>query len=479
MWPCGRRLLLLSLVVLVSAACGGPPPARQAPAPAAAGPTPISLIVANATVVTMDGSGRVLDPGSVAVDGTRIVAVDTPQAIATRFSASEVVDLRGHIVLPGLVNLHTHAPMVLYRGLADDLALMDWLQKYIFPAEAATVSPEFVRVGTRLAALEMVRSGTTLFADMYYFEEEVAAAVKEVGMRGVLGQTIIEFPVADAKTPALGLQRAEAFIERFLNDDLVVPSVAPHSMYTLDVDTLRAARDLAIKHSVPLQIHLAETEDEVGMSVQRYGMRPVAFLDDLEFWAPVTLVAHGVWVTPDEVATLVSRGGGVSHNPESNMKLASGVAPVPSYLAAGARLGLGTDGAASNNDLDMFEAMRQAALLHKLSARDPRVVSAHEVLAMATIGGARALGMDDRIGSLEAGKLADLIAVRTDLPRQVPLYDPVSHLVYVAHGDDVVLTVVNGRVLFRDGAVLTLDEGRVVADARSAAERVRKAVQRP
>ncbi|MCC7031766.1 MAG: amidohydrolase [Acidobacteria bacterium] len=474
------RAMLAPALALALAGCSGPaqPNAPPAAAPATrTGGTPVSLVLANATIVTMDGAGRVLSPGSVAIDGSTIVAVDTPEAIAARFDAAERVDLAGHIVLPGLINTHTHAPMVLYRGLADDLALMEWLEKYIFPAEAKTVSPAFVRVGTRLAALEMIRSGTTLFADMYYFEEEVAAAAKEAGIRGVLGQTIIQFPVADAKTPAEGLARAEAFIRKFKGDELVIPSIAPHSMYTLDQATLLATRDLAVTHGIPLQIHLAETEDEVRIAQQRYGKRPVTFLDGIGFWAPVTLGAHGVWVSPEEVRLLQARGVGIAHNPESNMKLASGTAPVPGYLKAGVRLGLGTDGAASNNDLDMFEAMRQAALLHKLVSRDPRMVSARTALEMATMGGARALGLQDRLGSLEAGKLADAIAVRTDRPRQVPMYDPVSHLVYATHGDDVVMTVVNGRVLMKDGVVRTLDEAAVIRDARAAAESVRKAVQ--
>ncbi|MGE0461441.1 MAG: amidohydrolase family protein [Vicinamibacterales bacterium] len=474
-----RAMPALALA-LVLAGCAGPAQPSEPPgeAPAArAGAAPVSLILANAIVVTMDGTGRVLTPGSVAIDGNRIVAVDTPEAIATKFNATDRMDLTGHIVLPGLINTHTHAPMVLYRGLADDLALMEWLEKYIFPAEAKTVSPGFVRVGTRLAALEMIRSGTTLFTDMYYFEEEVAAAAKEAGIRGVLGQTIIQFPVADAKTPAEGLARAEAFIQKFRDDDLIVPSIAPHSMYTLDQATLLATRDLAVKHGIPLQIHLAETEDEVRIAQERYKKRPVAFLDGIGFWAPVTLGAHGVWVSPEEVTLLQKRGVGIAHNPESNMKLASGTAPVPAYLKAGAKLGLGTDGAASNNDLDMFEAMRQAALLHKLVSRDPRMVSAKTALQMATIGGARALGLQDRLGSIEVGKLADVIAVRTDRPRQVPMYDPVSHLVYATHGDDVVLTVVNGRVLLKDGVVRTLDEAAVIRDARAAADSVRQAVQ--
>ena len=234
----------------------------------------------------MDDGGRVLAPGSVAIRDHEIVAVDTPAAIDERYRGRERIDATGQIVLPGLINTHTHAPMVLYRGLADDLALMEWLEKYIFPAEAKTVSPEFVRIGTRLAALEMIRSGTTLFADMYYFEEEVAEAVKEAGIRGVLGQTIIQFPVPDAKTPEDGLERTEAFIKRFNGDTLVVPAVAPHSMYTLGQKTLLAARDLALKHQVPLLIHLAETQDEVRIAQERYKQRPATFLDGIQFWTP-------------------------------------------------------------------------------------------------------------------------------------------------------------------------------------------------
>jgi 5-methylthioadenosine/S-adenosylhomocysteine deaminase len=379
--------------------------------------------------------------------------------------------------MPGLINTHTHAPMVLFRGLADDLVLMEWLQKYIFPAEAKTVSPAFVRTGTRLAALEMIRSGTTAYVDMYYFEEEIARATKEAGLRGVLGQTIIQFPVPDAKTPAEGIARTEAFIKRFQNDELIVPAIAPHSVYTLDEATLVKTRDVAIKYGVPLVIHLGETEDEIRMSLEQHKLRPVALLDKLSFWKPRIIAAHGVWMTDEEIALLKKNNVGVAHNPESNMKLASGTAPVVGYLKAGVALGLGTDGAASNNDLDMFEAMRQAAFLHKLVTRDPRVVSAQTALEMATIGGARVIGRQDRLGSIEAGKLADLLVVRMDSARQTPLYDPVSHLVYVTRGDDVETTIVNGQVLMRGGKVLTLDEPAVLADARQAADLVRRAVR--
>lgn len=436
----------------------------------------ISLIVTGGTVITMERGGRVLSPGAVAIDGRDIIGVDTPDAIAARFSTRDSVDATGQVVLPGLINTHTHAPMVLYRGLADDLALRDWLQKYIFPAEAKTVTPEFVRAGTRLAALEMIQSGTTTYADMYYFEEEIAKVTKEAGLRGVLGQTIIQFPVADAKTPAEGLARAEAFIRQFAGDDLIVPAVAPHAMYTLDAATLKAARALADRERAPVLIHLAETADEIKTARERYKTTPTRYLESIGFWGPRTLAAHGVWLSPADIAVLARRHVGVSHNPESNMKLASGAARVVAMRRAGVTVGLGTDGAASNNDLDMFEAMRQAAYLAKLTTMDPRALPARTALEMATIEGARALGMEAQIGSLEAGKRADLIVVSMTSARQTPMYDPLSHLVYVTRGDDVRTTIVNGRVLMRDRNVLTLNEAAVLDEARGLATKVKQAV---
>jgi 5-methylthioadenosine/S-adenosylhomocysteine deaminase len=441
-----------------------------------AGPADATLLVSGGIVITMDAERRVLAPGAVAVRGREIVAVGSVEAVEREHPSATRIDATTRIVLPGLVNTHTHAPMVMYRGLADDLALMDWLQHYIFPAEAKTVAPGFVRAGTRLAALEMIRSGTTTYADMYYFEEEIARETKKAGLRAVLGQTIIGFPAPDAKTVQDALARTEAFIREFRDDDLIVPAVAPHSAYLLDREALLACRDLARKHGVPLLIHLAETEDEVKTIRERHAASPTGYLDAIGFWAPTTVAAHGVWVSPEDIGTLTRRQVGVSHNPESNMKLASGAAPVPQYLAAGTRLGLGTDGAASNNDLDMFEAMRATALLHKLTTRDPRAVPAAAVLEMATIGGARVLGLDRLVGSLEPGKRADLIVVSADHPRMTPLYDPVSHLVYVARGDDVETTIVNGQVLMRERRVLTLNEPEVLAESRRLAEEVRKAV---
>jgi 5-methylthioadenosine/S-adenosylhomocysteine deaminase len=438
----------------------------------------VALVVVGRTVITENAAHQVLSPGAVAINGTDIVGVGSPESIAATYQAAETVDARDQIVLPGLINTHTHAPMVMYRGLADDLALMDWLQKYIFPAEARTVSPELVRIGTRLAALEMIESGTTAFADMYYFEEEIAKATVEAGLRGVLGETIIQFPVADAKTPAEGLARAERFIREFKDNGLVVPAVAPHALYTNDRASLVASAELARRYDVPVLLHFAETEDEVRIAREQYQMTPAGYLESIGFWGPKTIAAHGIWVTDDDIAILARRGVRIAHNPESNMKLASGAAPVTRYLAAGVAVGLGTDGAASNNDLDMFEAMRQASFLAKHATRDPTAIPARAALDMATIGGARVLGMEALVGSLEAGKRADLITVSMSAARQTPLYDPVSHLVYVTRGDDVRTTIVNGKILMKDRRVRTLDRVAVIADANRLAQKVREAVGR-
>ena len=437
----------------------------------------VTLIVPGGTVLTENDVRQVLSPGAIAINGTDIVDVGTPAEIAARYTATQTIDARDQVVLPGLINTHTHAPMVMFRGLADDLALMDWLQKYIFPAEAKTVSPEFVRTGTRLAALEMIQSGTTTYADMYYFEEEIAKATKEAGLRGVLGQTIIQFPVADAKTPVEGLARAETFIKAFKDDPLIVPAVAPHAMYTLDRATLVAAAELGRKYDVPVLIHLAETQDEVKTAREQYKNTPAGYLESIGFWGPKTVAAHGIWVTDEDIAVLKRRNVSISHNPESNMKLASGAAPILKYIAAGVNLALGTDGAASNNDLDMFGAMRQASFLAKLASGNPTAVPAQVALDMATIGGARVLGMETLIGSLEPGKRADLITVSMSTARQTPMYDAVSHLVYVTRGDDVRNTIVNGKVLMRDRRVSTLNETEVLAQAKALAQKVRDAVQ--
>ncbi|PYQ24917.1 MAG: amidohydrolase [Acidobacteria bacterium] len=424
----------------------------------------------------MDGQRRVIAHGAVAIGSGRIAAVGTEAEVDAGFRGAQTLDARGGIVIPGLVNAHTHAAMVLFRGIADDLKLMQWLQDYIFPAEKNNVTAEFVRAGTRLAALEMIRSGTTTFVDMYYFEDQVAEACKEAGLRGVLGSTLIEFPAPDNKTIADALAYAERFLTRWTGDPLVVPAVAPHSTYLASPETLKAARALADRHHAPILVHVSESADEQAQVRQRYGRTPTEQLQKLGILRRGLLGAHGIWLTASDRAILKEAGAGIAHCPQSNMKLASGAAPVREMLAEGIRLGLGTDGAASNNDLDMFEEMLTAALLAKHGSGDPTVAPAAAVLEMATLGGARALGMEDRIGSLEPGKRADLVVVGLDEPRLHPLYDPVSHLVYAAKGADVRDVVVEGRVIMRDRRVITLDEKAVLAEADRLRDQVRRSL---
>ncbi|HJS59839.1 MAG TPA: amidohydrolase [Vicinamibacteria bacterium] len=441
-------------------------------------PRTVALVVTNGTVVSMDAERRVIANGAVAVDGGRILAVGRADEIRAAYAGRESLDAGGGIVLPGLINAHTHAAMVLFRGVADDLRLMDWLQRYIFPAEAKNVTAEFVKAGTRLAALEMIRSGTTSFVDMYYFEDQAAEAAKEAGIRAVAGSTLIDFPAPDNKTREDALAYAERFITRWKSDALIVPAIAPHSTYLGSPETLKAADALSRRHGVPLLIHLQESMDEQKQVREKYAKTSVEHLRDLGILRKGVLGAHGVWLSGSDRQILVAAGAGVAHCPQSNMKLASGAAPVTEMLAEGLALGLGTDGAASNNDLDMFEEMLTAALLAKHASGDPTSAPASRVLEMATLGGARALGMEDRLGSLEPGKRADLIVVDVSAARLHPMYEPVSHLVYAAKGADVRHSVIEGSVVMRDRRVLTLDEGAVLAEAEAWRKKVAASVGR-
>jgi 5-methylthioadenosine/S-adenosylhomocysteine deaminase len=423
-------------------------------------------------VITEDPARRVIQNGAVAVVGDHIVAVGTKAEIDRSFEARQRLDRPDSILAPGLINTHTHAAMSLYRGIAGDVRLQDWLEKYIFPAEAKNVSPEFVRWGTRLGCLEMLLGGTTTFTDMYYFEDVVAETAKEAGMRGVLGETIIRFAVADAKTPADALRFTERYLERFRNDPLVTPAVAPHALYTNSDETLKAARALANRYHAPLLIHLAETKKENDDELAERHTTATQTLESLGVFEGRTLAAHCVWVNGADMAILKAHGVGVAHCPSSNMKLASGVAPVVRMLALGIHVGLGPDGAASNNDLDMFEEMDLAAKLQKVSTLDPRALPASDALDMATIGGARALGMEREIGSIETGKRADMIIVRLDRPNAVPLYNAVSQMVYALKAADVRDVMVNGKPVVSDGKVLTLDQSRILAKAAEYRDRI-------
>jgi 5-methylthioadenosine/S-adenosylhomocysteine deaminase len=427
---------------------------------------PVDTIVSARYVVTMDAQRRVIENGAIAIRGERIIEVGTKADIDKKYQPKNRIDEPRSLVSPGLINTHTHAPMSLFRGVADDLRLQDWLENFIFPAEAKNVTPEFVRWGTRLACLEMLLSGTTTYVDMYYFEEIIAEETKAAGMRGILGQTVIGFPVPDAKTPADELKRTEQFIQRFQKDPLIVPAVAPHAVYTNSDETLKAARDLANRYKVPFVIHLSETKKENDDLMAKRHMTPTQLLESLGALTGRTIAAHGVWINDTDMAILKRRNVGVAHCPSSNMKLASGVAPLMKYLRMGLAVGLGTDGVAgSNNDVDMFEEMDLAAKLQKVTTGDPEALNAQQAVEMATILGARAIGMDNEIGSLEAGKRADLITVSLDEPHALPLYNVYSQLVYALKSSDVRHVMINGKLVLRNRKSLTIDSAAVLAKA--------------
>ncbi len=436
----------------------------------------VDLLVLNGTVVTMDKDHRVIQDAGIAVERGRIVAVGSSTDIIRMYSAPERVDAAGKLIIPGLINGHTHIPMTLFRGLADDLDLQEWLTKYIFPAEAKNVTEEFVRAGTRLGLAEMIRGGTTTYCDMYYFEDAIADETAKAGVRGILGETIIDFPVGDNKTNAEAMAYVERFVQKWQGNELIVPAVAPHAPYTVSEEHLKAIRAFSDRTGAPIVTHISETKREVDDSLKAHGASPVDYLARIGFLSGRVIAAHMVWPNDGEIGILKQAGVGVVHNPQSNMKLASGVAPVPKMLAEGLRVGLGTDGAASNNDLSMWEEMDTAAKLHKLISGDPKVMSAEQAFELATSGGARALHMEKEIGSIEKGKRADLVLVNRDALNQIPLYNVYSDLVYATKASDVETVIINGRVVMRDRHLLTLDEAAIKEGARVFREKIIKSL---
>jgi 5-methylthioadenosine/S-adenosylhomocysteine deaminase len=437
------------------------------------------LLVMGGTIVTMDPQRRVIDDGAVAVSGDSILAVGTRAEIQSHYDSAKVIDAHGALVLPGLINGHAHAAMSLFRGLADDLALNDWLQKYIFPAEARNVTEDFVAWGTRLGVLEMLRGGITTYADMYYYEDAVAHVTKEAGMRGVLGETIIDFPAPDNQTVAQAFAYTQSYLDHWKGDSLIVPAVAPHSIYTCSEDTLRASAALARRNHAPILIHIAEAPFELEESRSKHGVSPVGYLERIGFLGPDVVGAHCIWVDAADIATLAHFNVGCIHNPSSNMKTAAGVMPVIEMLSAGEPIGLATDGAASNNNQDLFEEMDLAAKMQKLARRDARALPAETVVEMATIGGARALHLEKQIGSLEPGKKADLILVDTSAPHATPMYNVYSQLVYALKATDVRTVVISGRLVMEDRRMLTLDEKDILAKAREYKEKIEASLSVP
>jgi 5-methylthioadenosine/S-adenosylhomocysteine deaminase len=433
----------------------------------------VDIILEGGTILTLDEADTVIPSGAVAILKDTIVAVGPRADIAGRYRGRTVIEAAGHVVMPGLVNAHTHAAMTCFRGIADDLELMEWLNQYIFPAEAKNVDPELVYWGGLLACIEMIRSGTTTFCDMYIFEDETAKAASLAGMRCLLGEVLFDFPSPNFKTPNEGLSYTKDLIEKWAGDPLVRISVKPHALYTCSEDLLKKSRALAERYRVPLSLHLLETKSERDGLQEKLGRSPVRYLRDIGLLNENVVAFHCVWLTPEDIEMFARAGAKAVHNPESNMKLASGVAPVPDMQAAGITVALGTDGCASNNNLDMFQEMDTAAKLHKAFRLDPTVMSAGTVLNMATRDGARALGMGEEVGSLRPGMKADVITVDFNSPHLTPVYSEHSHLVYCAAGSDVDTVVINGRIVMKDRKLLTVDEAEVMERVNRIAGRIR------
>lgn len=418
------------------------------------------LLVTGKYLVSIDDDHTIIDNGGLAITGDAIMAVGPADELRSRYPGAEELHEPHGLIMPGLVNVHTHAAMACFRGLADDLELMQWLQEYIFPAES-NLTGEVVYWSTMLSICEMIRSGTTSFCDMYLFAAEVARAAADAGMRAWIGEVLYDFPSPCYGELENGFVCCEKLFATYATHPFITITVDPHAVYTCSPELLVRLGELAREKEALYVIHLAETEDEVATCLDRYGVRPVQHLEQLGLLGPGVVADHCVQLTGEEIELMAERGVGVAHCPESNMKLASGIAPVPDMLAAGLVVGLGTDGAASNNDVDMFGEMSSAALIHKGSRLDPTVMDARTTLHIATRGGARVLRAGERIGSLEPGKKADCIVLDLHQPHLTPLYNPLSHLVYAARGGDVIHSIINGRIVMRDRQLTTVKEDQV------------------
>ena len=465
--------------ILCVAACSpsAPPSAISEDAPSADNRRNVDLIVAGKYLVTMDASDTVLENAALAIDEGLIVAIGSADEIDASYMANERLGGDNRIVMPGLVNGHSHAAMTLLRGVADDLALMDWLTNYIFPAEVQFVDADFVRIGTELACWEMIRGGTTTFVDMYYYPDIVAQAVESCGMRALVSATVIDQRSPDAEDATDSIGKGLEFFGRWKDrSSRITPIFGPHANYTLSAEQLAATRAAATEAGVAISMHISESPFEVQYSKDTFGMTTIDLLESIGFLDGPTIAAHVVWPTEKEIAILAERNVGVIHNPTSNMKIASGISPVSAMLAAGVQVGLGTDGAASNNDLDMWEEMRLASFLQKVEQMDSQVLPANTVLAMATRGGAEAIGLGGQIGVLEVGMKADVIQVAFDDVHHIPVFDVISHLVYVNDEQDVVSTIVDGKVLMLEGEILTIDTASITREARELAALIQSAL---
>jgi len=435
------------------------------------------LLITGGTLLTMASPGEIVEEPVIGIRNGKIDFIEKGKNLTDHCrEASEVIDASGCIVMPGLVNTHAHLAMTCFRGLADDLPLMTWLKDHIFPAEAKFINRRTVHAGAMLAIAEMILSGTTTFCDGYFFEGEVGRAAISAGMRGVIAKGFLDFPMPDQAGDSDKASVAERFVERWRNrSPLITPALICHSPYACSPDTLRTVKTAARHTGVSFQIHLSETREEVRMIRERYGVKPVQHLRNLDLLDGDTIAAHCIWLDAEELDLLAAGKVKVAHDPESNMKLGAGVAPVLEMLRRGIDVGLGTDGCASNNDLDLFGEMGMAAKLHKVFSGDPTALTAERVVEMATIGGARVLGMADRIGSIVPGKQADIILVDMRKPHLTPLYNPFSHLVYTVRGADVVTSIIDGRIVMKERNLLQIDPASIMEEVRRIASRIGEA----
>jgi 5-methylthioadenosine/S-adenosylhomocysteine deaminase len=424
-------------------------------------------------ILPMDASMSVIEKGAIAVQGTDILDVGTAENIFARYSSEKIISKKNNVLFPGLINTHTHAAMVYFRGMADDLPLQEWLKNHIWPAENKWLSPEFISDSIELACLEMLKGGVTVYNDMYFFEDAAARSTKKMGMRAVLGCGILDFPTRSGNSADEYLAHAESFINDWKGDELISPCIAPHALYTCGPETLKKAKAMAEKYTVPLHIHLSETQWEVEEVKSRHHKKPVHHLESLGFLDETVLAAHCIWIDDDEIELLAKRKVGVSHCMESNLKLASGFSPVVTMLMTGIKVTFGTDGAASNNDLNIMSEMSTTAKVHKALSENPTVLDAKTVLLMATRWGAEALGLGDRIGSLEKGKRADFVSLDLKKPHLTPIYNVCSHIVYAAMASDISDVMVNGRFVIENGMLVTADEQEILAKAQQWSEKIR------
>ena len=428
----------------------------------------VDLIVSGKYLLTMDNDLKVLKNGAIAINDSKILAVDELMIIKKEFEADEVINAKNSIVLPGMINTHTHVAMSYFRGLADDLGLDEWLNKHIWPAEAKNVNCEFVKKSSELGCLEMIKSGVTCFNDMYFFEEETAKVAKGFGMRAIIGEGILDFPTPSCVNPEKALAASLSQIEKYKNDDLISVAFAPHSIYTCNRELLIKIKKLADENNVNIHIHLAETKKELDECQQQFGKTPVQYLDEIGFLGSNVIAVHSVWLDKIDLRILKEKQVKISHNPISNMKLSSGTAPILEALQKHKIVvGLGTDSAASNNTQDLFTDMRAAALIHKISNEGPIALSAEDIVKMATIDGAKVLGMEKKIGSLEVGKQADIITINLDKPHLQPIYNPYSHLVYCANAEDANDVIIGGKLVMRERKVINVNEAEIVAAAKN------------